>query len=63
MIHSPEYVYHFDQLGEYQHRTAATYTIISEESFIDANVYFDDLFIAARDPNSIVQTLQDIISS
>jgi hypothetical protein len=32
---------HFDQYGEYQHRTAATHSLVSEEEFFDALEYFE----------------------
>jgi hypothetical protein len=42
---TPEHRYHFDQHGEYQHRTVATHTIVPEEDLFDAIEYvdFDDL--------------------
>jgi hypothetical protein len=32
---------HFDQYGEYRHWTIATHSVVSEEEFFDALVYFE----------------------
>jgi hypothetical protein len=55
---TPEHEYHYDQHGEYRHRTVATHTIVPEEEFFDAieYVYFDDLvddFMDLLHPESV----------
>jgi hypothetical protein len=42
---TPEHEYHFDQHGEYLHRTVAAHTFVPEVEFFDAIEYvdFDDL--------------------
>jgi hypothetical protein len=55
---TPEHKYHFNQHGEYQHRTVATHTIVPEEEFFDAIEYvdFDDLvddFMDLLHPESV----------
>jgi hypothetical protein len=56
---TPEHKYHFNQHGEYQHRTDATHTIVPEEEFFDAIEYVDfndlvDAFMDLLHPESVI---------